>query len=643
MVAATPTIDQWLELRRPERPQISPDGRYVVYAVQEANWAANQYVHQLWVGVVASGAVYQLTTASGSSHSPSWAPDSTHLAFISDRDGSNEIFLIAVTGGEARALTHGGTQVQACRWSPDGRHIAYTAVAPASPTRQAREAAYGAFEVVDADYELTTLWVIAVPAADDPHPPQPARVLAEAAGTVGQFAWAPDGRRIAFAAAPDPLIRSAAAWHIAVLDLAAHTVVSVVRTPGPHDNPIWSPDGTAIAFETANGRAGYYYTNRCVAVVPATGGPARLLTESFDSHAELIAWAAQGIYVRSLQRTYAHLFRVDPTSAGIERVSQPANCVYWHFSFTADGTQLACIGADHQHYPEVYVTAVTPFTPRRLSTFGNQVAAWRLATREVITWQAPDGTPIEGVLWKPATVDLTQRYPLLVAVHSGPITADQAIIDRELPYPLELLAAKGAFVLRPNYRGSDGYGEAFRALKVGSLGVGDYGDIIAGIDYVIAQGNIDGARVGALGWSHGGYIVAFLATYGTRFRAVSAGAVVADWTTFYTNSDGGAWALQYLKATPWEQPEVYRASAPLTYAPRATTPVLLQHGELDRRAPVAGAYALYRALQDHAVPVKLVIYHGAGHTSFTLKQLRAIMQQNLEWFGHWIWGEGLRP
>lgn len=163
--------------------------------------------------------------------------------------------------------------------------------------------------------------------------------------------------------------------------------------------------------------------------------------------------------------------------------------------------------------------------------------------------------------------------------------------------------------------------------------------MISGVDALVARGHADPGRVGAMGWSHGGYLAQYLGACTDRFQAVSAGAGVSDWTTYYTNSDDrSGWAVEYLGARPWDDPAVYRRTAPLSCVTSARTPTLLQHGELDRRAPIAGSYELYRALRDRGVPVRMIVYQGAGHggRSFTPRQYRALLEHNEEWFVRWI-------
>lgn len=168
--------------------------------------------------------------------------------------------------------------------------------------------------------------------------------------------------------------------------------------------------------------------------------------------------------------------------------------------------------------------------------------------------------------------------------------------------PSKRFAAKGALILKPNYRGSAGYGFNFRALNVRNLGIGDYEDVIGGVDYLTATGMIDKNRVASMGWSQGGYISAFITCYSDRFKAVSVGAGISDWMTYYANTDIHPFTRQYLKGNPWDNPEIYRKTSPITYVNRAKTPTLIQHGDQDKRVPPPNAFELYQALKDHNVP-----------------------------------------
>ena len=634
-----PTIDQSLSMKSVSSPRISPDGRFVAYQVQKTNWEENAFETEIWIAVAATGERYQLTNSKKSSGNPQWAPDSKRLAFVSDRDGKRQLYVIVATGGEAVQMTALETGVSAFSWAPDGRHIAYTAAEPESKERKDRKEKYGEYEVVKGDYTMTHLWSIEIAAEFQGKRPEPVRLTEGSGFTVGGFNWSPDSARIAFSATRDPDLVSSDTSDIYVLDVGAKILKKIVETRGPDVNPVWSPDGTQIAFETSNARDYPFFENSFIAVVASAGGAPRLLTEGFDEDPSLIAWSPDGIYFWGLQRTASHLFRLQPATKAIQQVSTPASLASSQYSFTRDYAQAAFVASGPNEYPEVYVSRLASFAPRKLTSMSDQVKDFTLASREVIQWKSTDGALIEGVLLKPAGFDPTKKYPLLVVIHGGPTGVDQPNIRADRTYPLEMFAAKGAVILRPNYRGSAGYGEKFRGLNVRNLGVGDYWDVISGVDALIAQGFVDKDRVGAMGWSQGGYISAFITASSDRFKAVSVGAGISDWMTYYVNTDITQFTRQYLKATPWDDPEVYRKTSPISYIKNARTPTLIQHGELDRRVPIPNAYELRQALEDRGVPVRMIVYKGFGHGIDKPKQQRAVMEHNYEWFSQWIWGE----
>jgi dipeptidyl aminopeptidase/acylaminoacyl peptidase len=634
-----PTIDQSLSLTSASGPRISPDGRFVAYQVQETNWEENAFETEIWIVSVESGDRYQLTNAKKSSSNPQWSPDSKRIAFTSDRDGKRQLYVIARNGGEALQLTSLETGVSGFEWSRDGRRIAFTAADPESKAGKERKEKYGEFDVVKTDYTMTHLWVIDVRSDFSAKKPEAARLTEGTGFSVGGFEWSPDSTRIAFSAAKNPDLSRSDTSDIYVLGISDKSVKRIVDTAGPDGNPVWSPDGRQIAYQTANGQEYFYYANSVIAVVPADGGAPRLLSQAFDESPQLLDWGPGGIYFSAQQKTSAQLFRLHPDTKAIESLTGTGAFAVSQLSFSGDFKDIAFVGAGANQYPEVYFSALKSFQPRPLTTMSLQLKDWRLATREVIEWKSTDGTLIEGVLIKPASYDPARKYPLLVVIHGGPTGVDTPIVRGDRYYPIEMFAAKGALILRPNYRGSAGYGEKFRSLNVRNLGVGDYWDVISGVDHLISKGIVDRDRVGAMGWSQGGYISAFITTSSDRFRAVSVGAGISDWVTYYVNTDIHPFTRQYLKSTPWDDPEIYKKTSPISYVNTARTPTLIQHGELDRRVPIPNAYELQQALEDKGVPVKMVVFKGFGHGIDKPKQQRAVMEQNYEWFSQWVWGE----
>jgi dipeptidyl aminopeptidase/acylaminoacyl peptidase len=425
------------------------------------------------------------------------------------------------------------------------------------------------------------------------------------------------------------------------MTLFRRTILLLVAQPGPDSNPHWSPDGKQIVFESVMGNPTFFHCNRRLAVVPADGGTPRSLTDDFDEHAFLIDWKPDGIYFWGFQTTASHLFRVRPDHPKVARLTNPDNLMASGFSLTQDGRQMAFVTRSPSSLGEAFVSDVTGSAPRKLTDMTAQTRSLILGKSEVISWKSQDGTTIEGVLTKPADFDPAQIRPLLCIIHGGPTGIDQPTLLSSRYYPADIWTGRGALVLRVNYRGSAGYGEKFRQLNVGNLGVGDAWDVLSGVDHLVKLGWVDPAKVGCMGWSQGGYISAFLTTSSDRFAAISVGAGISNWATYYYNTDITPFTIQYLGKDPIADPAIYQKTSPMSYLRKAKTPTLIQHGENDRRVPIANAYELRQGLEDRGGRVEMIVYKGYGHGITKPRSQRAVMQHNLAWFNHYLWGDPL--
>ena len=635
-----PSVEDLMTLRTLGSPRISPDGTRVAYTVTETDFDQDAYVTQVWLADAAAGTSIQLTRGKKSATGPSWSPDGRWIAFVSSRvDDKSQIFVISPDGGEAIQMTRSETGVNGYDWSPDGAAIAFSAGDPATDASKARKDFYGDFEVVRREYTHSHLWTIDV--AEALRGPQPGRRRTNGKSfTVGGFDWAPDGTKIAFSATVNPDLIHGGTSDIHVLDLAADAVRKIVDLAGPDTSPLFAPDGRSILFSTAGGHRDYFARNTGLAVVAVEGGPIQPLTGAFDENPGAVAWNADGIYFSALQRTAAHLYRLDPGSLQISRMSTPDEAMLSGFSFSSDGKRVAFQTAAAAALAEIGVSEF-PWKPRLLTRMTDQVAGWTLGTREVISWKSKDGTVIEGVLIKPADFDPAKKHALLCVIHGGPTGVDRpALLSGDTRYyPSDIWAARGALVLKVNYRGSAGYGAKFRILNYRNLGVGDAWDVLSGVEYLIKKGWVDEARVGCMGWSQGGYISAFLTTSSKAFKAISVGAGISNWATYYYNTDITPFTINYLGDDPADDPAIYAKTSPMTQVKRAATPTLIQHGELDRRVPIPNAYELRQGLEDRGVPVEMVVYKGFGHGISKPKAARAVMEHNLAWFGHYIFGD----
>jgi len=651
-----PTVDGILSLKRVASPAISPDGRYVAYTMRDTNWDDNAYETEIWIADVQSGTRHQLTNAKKSSQSPAWSPDGLRLAFTSDRTDKRQLYIINPRGGDAEPLTSGDAGVGSFAWAPDGKSIAYTVTDVKSAAIKEREKKYGEFRIVEQDYRMSHLFVLDMAT-------RASRPLTNGAFTVGSFDWSPDSQSIAFDHRLTPSPSSSGSANISIVSVASGSVRTLVDQAGPDTNPTWSPDGARIAFQTAMADPSFYYTNSVIAVVPASGGAPTVLTSAFDEDASLVAWKPSGVYFSASERTFSHLYRVDPATKAIAKVTPAEPVVNSSFSFTADGAGYAYLRSDAKSMPDVYV-ASAPSTgsgqsratsrdgtgrasAKQLTDMNAQTAGWTAGTLEVVSWKSQDGATVEGILHKPTDFDPARKYPLLVVIHGGPTGVSRAVPFTSAIYPIDVWVARGVLVLEPNYRGSAGYGEKFRSLNVRNLGVGDAWDVLSGVDALIAKGMVDPARVGTMGWSQGGYISAFLTTHdAARFKAVSVGAGISDWMTYYVNTDIHPFTRQYLKATPWDDPAIYAKTSPITYIKQAKTPTLIQHGATDERVPLPNAFELYQGLVDNNVPARLIVYEGfggIGHGPSKPKSHRATQEHNLEWFDQYLFQVGSKP
>ncbi len=648
---ASPTIDDVINLPVPSDAQLSPDGRHVVYVVTTPDWDENRYVSQLWLAAVPerdSGngeSPRQLTFSDKGSCSPRWSPDGASIAFLSQRAGDEEtqLYHLAAFGGEAERLTQSETSIERFAWSPDGAALAYVAPAAKSKADKAREKQYGDYHVEDEDDRCAQLWQIGL---DE----RKARQLTFGNDLhVIEFDWSPQGNAIAFEGYPSSRIndRRFARIHHLSLESGHHQAISEATAI----TPLWSPDGKQLSYLQGSPLVGYKNVKLTILTLRSTGDTdslvqdSRVIASEFDEQIYPSLWREDGLYFIAAQQTEIHAFRVDMATGAVARLSVDVPAGWTMSSATGsvqpETRQLATVAASATRRDEVVVLPTAGGAPTYLTDFQTEVANWPLGENEVIEWTSKDGTTIEGVLTKPRDFDPTQQHSLLVVIHGGPTgTSVASLLGRyeRRYYPIQQWVAKGALILQPNYRGSAGYGEAFRSLNVRNLGVGDAEDVLSGVEALIERGWVDPARVGIMGWSQGGYISAFLTTSSDRFQAASVGAGISDWMTYYVNTDIHRFTRDYLEATPWDDAEIYAKTSPITYINQAQTPTLIQHGEFDRRVPIANAYELYQGLQDVGVETKLVVYKGMGHGIDKPRLNRQVMEENWNWFSR-LWPE----
>jgi dipeptidyl aminopeptidase/acylaminoacyl peptidase len=657
-IAQTSTrFENVISLKQANGATISSSGRYILFSISSTDWESNSYDSEIWLGKDGNEPFQLTNTAKGNSFAPEFSPDEKWISFLADRGNKTQLYLISIQGGEAFPITREDEGINSYAWSPDGKQIALVKTDPDSKTLKQSKEKYGAFGVEGEEYKLSHLWLLNFNIDSIRHAgllpcnktdttnktpacyelPKSTK-LTTGDFTVGRYGWSPDGRQIAYTMLPDPLINSSVRADIATISIADKKIKTIVSNPAADFFMEWGPNSDQLIFySTVNDSvSNYYLNNKLFTHQLATAKNTEILAD-FDENKNVVAWDKKGIYFTALNKTKAALYLYDPSSSKTTEI-QTGTDLPSQVSISKEGSMMVLNGRQYTSLNEVFTGPIAgPL--KQITTMSAQIRGWNVPTNELIQWKSKDGVEIEGVLLKPSNYDPKTRYPLLIVIHGGPTGTDRPEPVPGYVYPIMQWCEKGALVLRVNYRGSAGYGEKFRSLNVRNLGVGDMWDVMSGVDHLAKKGMIDTTRMGCMGWSQGGYISAFLTTNTNRFKAISVGAGISNWVTYYVNTDITPFTRQYLKATPWSDMAVYTKTSPMTNINKASTPTLIQHGEFDKRVPIPNAYELYRGLQDRGIPSELIVYKGFGHGITKPKERLAAITHNWIWFNHYVFGE----
>lgn len=618
---------------------LSPDGRTAAWVVREPLMEGEQseYRTHIWVSPTdGSAEPLQYTRGDASASSPAFSPDGRWLAFTSRRGGDDaktQVWVMGVRGGEAFVATSAEEGVRAFRWSPDGSRIAYTMSDPKSEERRRAEKEKRAVIVVDADFDYAHLHVSAFdPRADTL--PSPRR-LTGGAFHVAAFDWSPDGRSIAFAHAPDPLVNTGfSRTDISVVPADSGAVRALVERPGNDGWPLWSPDGRHIAFLSHGGQPeGVGLAD--VWLIPAAGGEPRKLADTPDRSASLVGWAADASVVYAVENVGTNLNVIAvPADGGAARIVGGREGVYGSPSFDRATSTMVFTWQDVDQPEEVFVSALAPFERRRISSINVDVARPPMGRTEVLSWHAPDGTPVEGLLTYPVGYREGRRYPLILNVHGGPAGAfSRGFTGAPSIYMLQTFAQHGYAILRPNPRGSTGYGRDFRYANVKDWGYGDLSDLMSGVDTVIAMGVGHEDSLALMGWSYGGYMTSFAVTRTDRFEAASMGAGLPNLISMVTTTDIPDYLVAHMGGQEfWEDPETYMRHSAMFAIERVETPTQVIHGAEDLRVPFTQGQEFYVALKRMGVPTEMIVLPRTPHGPREPKLLMAVTPRILGWF-----------
>lgn len=655
---ASIAFEKWLSLKQVGTPVISFNGKYIAYTMTSTDWASNGYDSEIWLSKEGGTPIQLTRTSKGSSSSPAFTPDNQFISFLSDRGEKTQLYLIPVDGGEALQITKDEDGIGSYEWSPNGRQLAYTKADPDSRKEKTVKERYGAFAVEGEEYKLSHLWLLqfnydSVQLAGlypcytgkdsmnwkpDCYKIPVAKKLTDGNFTVSGFSWNPTGSAILFNKQPNPLINSSLYSDIALVDISTKKIETLISNPSTDGLTEWAPDGTAFIYRSSvDDSVSNFFRNGRMFIYDLSTKKSREIGADIDENKSIYTWNEKGIYFGASQKMKTTVYRMDPQTGISKQLSVPLDNT-GTISFALKSDLIAIAGRNFSDLNEIYYGTLEG-NWKKITTTNTQISNWNTPVNEIVEWKSKDGASIEGVLLKPRNFDPSKKYPLLVMIHGGPTGIDRPEPTPGGVYPVMQWVEKGALVLRVNYRGSAGYGEKFRSLNVRNLGVGDMWDVVSGIESLQKKGFIDTARMGCMGWSQGGYISAFLTTNTTMFKAISVGAGISNWITYYVSTDITPFTRQYLKATPWEDMDIYKRTSPMTNINKASTPTLIQHGEFDKRVPIPNAYELYRGLQDRHIPSKLIVYKGFGHGITKPKERLAAIWHNWLWFNHYVFGE----
>lgn len=604
------TPAQAIVARRIGRLVPSPDGARVAFTVAEPvkGSTATQHVYVL---DVATRTVRQFTASSGSEWAPEWSPDGTRLAFLTDRAGAPRIWIMPVAGGEAEPLFAGKAAIESFHWSPDGRRIAYQA---ADEPDDADKKDKNDPRLLDQSGRESGVWIRDL--TDNR-----SKRLTGNRWRIADYDWYPAGDRLAVVATDHP---EQDRWTDRIFAAAVSDtgLTELARPVGPFGDVHVAPDGTLSFVASPEGGPTPHDLYLLRPGSPEPTNLTRPLDRMIESHqwrpdGTILALAAVGFGTEALQ--IGRDGKATPV-AGLPPVVSD-------LAVTRAG--YAVVAATTTQGAEVWI-APTAGQPARLTHFNAARDALDPVPLERFTWRSFDGLRIEGGLLLPRS-RAGGRVPLVVLVHGGPTGA---WTDGYETWG-QLLAARGYAVFYPNIRGSIGYGWKFLASNRGDWGGADFKDLMVGVDTLIARGVADPDRLGIAGWSYGGYLSSWAITQTTRFKAAVTGAGMGDLAMEYYTEAGPQYD-EWFYGLPWEKPEGFRKSSPLTYITRVRTPTLILQGDADVTDPIGQSQMLYRPLKRLGVPTEMVVYPGAGHGLREEKHLIDRLERVVEWFVRWM-------
>lgn len=629
-------------------PQFSPDGEWVAYTVHSMDTTADKGTSDIWMARWDGGSSQQLTNTAASENAPQFSPDGRYLSFLSARNneqGVTQLWIMNRAGGEAICATDCKGSISDYAWSPDGKRLALI-VHDEDPDADVNKAAkpkdaasppivIDRFQFKDDDSGYLRglrqhLYVFDL--ADR-------KAVCLTPGNHDEYlpAWSPDGKSIVFASK-----RGGDADRHDNFDLfliepkpgaeprQLTTFPGADSSPTFQSRPAWSPDGKSIAYIQSGPVELFFYGVRQLAVIDVTGGEPRLLTRQLDRNVGRPHWSRDGNSVVFVLEDDGnrHLAKIAVDGGPVERlVTGRRNITDFDLS---SSDRLAFVSGTPERPAEV---TVLDGEPRRISTHNDALLAeLALGAVEEIQFPSKDGAEIHGFIVKPPNFRAEVKYPTILSIHGGPVGQ----FANDFTTSWQLFAAQGYLVVGVNPRGSSGRGEAFSRAIFADWGNLDRDDVLAAIDYVVAQGLADPTRLGVGGWSYGGILTNYVIASDRRFKAAVSGSSSSNMLATY-GTDMYVREYEAELGPPWKNPEAWlKVSYPFLHADRIVTPTLFLCGDKDFNVPLLNAEQMYQALRSLEVDTRLVIYPGEHHSLSRPSNQRDRMKRYLDWYNKYL-------
>ncbi len=649
------TIDDFFQIKRVSDPQISPEGKWVAYTVTTLSLKTDKSERQIWMVPTAGGEAVPMTAKGVSSSQPRWSSDGKYLAFLSSRGGDDaktQVWTLNRSGGEAQQLTETIQGVDSFEWSPKSDRLLLVLQDPTPEELEAAEAKEKSVEkikpktprpwVIDRlqfkqdytgylDRRRTHLFVFDLASKkmtqmtsgdyDDEEP-----------------AWSPDGRFLAFTSNrsdnPDHNFNTDI-WVVAADNPDKGMSLQRLTTNAGHDDsPAWSADGKWVAYVSQTDAKALDYATPHLAIVSAQGGAERVLTQKLDRSVIRPRFAADGQSIICMIEDdgQQQLVSVATASGDVTRIITGRKTVF-SFMLGKDGAIVALIS--EPTVPNEIFLQQGGQLRKLTSTNDALMAQIRLGEVEYVKFKSKDGTDVAGYLFKPAVYNPEIKYPTILRPHGGPVGQYEWSFD----FTAQLFAANGYAVLLPNPRGSSGYGQKFCQAIFADWGNKDYEDVIAMVDFAVAKGIADPAKLGVGGWSYGGIMTNYVITKsGDRFKAAVSGASEALYVANYGH-DHYQILWEWELGLPWETRALWEKISPYNQVDKIVTPTLWIGGEKDWNVPIINSEQMYQAMKRLGRQTQLVVYPGEHHGIAKPSYLKDRFERYLAWYGQYIKGE----